>query len=652
MGTESEDGDVGTGGDGGSAAGSSAGGLELLRALVEIGDDWFWEIDAEFRYTFVGPQVERLLGYSPEEVLGKTPFDLMPPDEARRIRGQLVGLEAPRPIDRLRNANLHRSGNVVILETSAVPIFDDEGAHRGYRGIDRDITARDAAERALAASEARLQSIFRAAPTGIGLVSQRRILDVNARVSEMTGYTREELVGQSSLMLYPSEEEFAFVGEEKYRQIALGGTGTVETQWRCKDGRIIDVLLSSTPLDLEDLDKGVTFTALDITERKELEARLRQSEKMEAVGHLAGGVAHDFNNMLQAIGGFSELALSELDDGHPAAESIEQVTRVSARAAALTRQLLAFSRAEARQPELLDLHDLVVGVGKMLRRVLGEQIEVEMRADRSECPVFVDPGHLEQVVTNLCVNARDSMPDGGRLEVETRRVSVKLARTLVNPEAREGEYALLRVADTGCGMTREIEARIFEPFFTTKEVGQGTGLGLATVYAIIQQHGGWIEVESELGKGSTFLVYFPISDENARSEAPEEVVDVVGEGHETILLAEDDEIVAGLAAEMLERFGYRVYLARDGAEALAVFRSRAGEIELAILDVVMPKCSGHEVLRQILSERPELPVLLCTGYGFPAVDDRKLPRNVVVLRKPYRSTELLAAVRRQFDIPR
>jgi nitrogen-specific signal transduction histidine kinase/CheY-like chemotaxis protein len=400
----------------------------------------------------------------------------------------------------------------------------------------------------------------------------------------------------------------------------------------------------------------VTFTALDITESKRaeeervgLERRLRQVQKMEAVGQLAGGVAHDFNNVLQAIQGYTELALAQLEQGHPITPKLREVVRSTERAAALTRQLLTFSRRETLQPRNLDLNDVVSDLTKMLRRVIGEEIQLNFFPARAAPFVYADAGQLEQLLMNLCLNARDAMPEGGDLNIETSLVPAGSRSERSHPPIGDGEYVLLRVSDTGEGMTPDVQERVFEPFFTTKKVGEGTGLGLATVYAIVERHGGAVELTSQPGRGTVVRVYLPVS---RVSDSPQAAA-VGGRedpgGSETLLLAEDDEMVRNLAATVLRSAGYELLIARDGEEALEVLRRHASRIDAAVLDVVMPKKGGRVVYDAVEQQELGIPVLFTSGYAYEGLDDRLPEKSVRLLQKPYAPRELLRRVRETLD---
>ncbi|MHC1742747.1 MAG: cache domain-containing protein [Syntrophobacteraceae bacterium] len=394
--------------------------------------------------------------------------------------------------------------------------FFIEELHLLAESANRMLDNRVRAEDALRRNEEKLKSIFLAAPTGIGVVVRRVIVEANDRLCEMTGYDREEMLGRNARMLYPSDEDYEWVGREKYRQISEKGTGTVETRWQRKDGRIIHVLLSSTPLAPDDLSQGVTFTALDITERKSaeeerirLEEQLMQVRRLESIGQLAGGVAHDFNNMLTPILGYAELLRGDLPKDHPHVEDLQQIIRAAERARDLTRQLLAFARKQTLEIRPVDLNAVIRGFESMLRRMIRENVAIEARLSDNVGIVSGDVGQIEQILLNLAVNAQDAMPEGGVLTIETGDVLVDPEHSRRLNGIAPGSYALMTIRDTGTGMDRGTLDRIFDPFFTTKGLGRGTGLGLSTVYGIVKQHQGHIVVQSEPGSGTSFDVYFP-----------------------------------------------------------------------------------------------------------------------------------------------
>jgi len=385
-------------------------------------------------------------------------------------------------------------------------------------------------------------------------------------------------------------------------------------------------------------------------EKRQLEEQLRQAQKMEAIGQLAGGVAHDFNNLLQAILGHTELLIQDLPPDSSAQEGLDVVKSAAQRAAELTRQLLTFSRRQDVQKEYLDLNDVIGNLMKMLRRVIEERIETCVIPGPDLARIHADPGQIEQVLMNLCVNARDAMPKEGTITIETSNVHLSASDCQKHPWAREGHYVTLTVSDTGEGIHPEFLDRIFEPFFTTKGPGEGTGLGLATVYGIVNRHEGLINVSSELGKGTAFQVYLPASEATPTGTGGvSEWADEAVGGTEMILLAEDDEHVRNLATLILERAGYHLLVARDGAEAMALLERHCSAIDLAILDAIMPRQSGREVYDAMKHQCAEVPVLFCSGYAFADDESQSLPEDAQMLNKPYHPTELLHAVRRVLD---
>ncbi|MEJ2039601.1 MAG: PAS domain S-box protein, partial [Desulfosarcinaceae bacterium] len=534
---------------------------------------------------------------------------------------------------------------------SARAVLDEDGQVTAIVAVGRDITEQKEAEQKLRSRENLLSSIFRAAPTGIGMVSNRVLLTVNERVCQMTGYAKEELVGQSSRILYPSDKDFDFVGREKYRQIGDMGTGTVETRWQRKDGRIIDLLLSSTPINPRDLSAGVTFTALDITKRKQaekdseqLQKQLLQANKLESVGRLAGGVAHDFNNMLGVILGHCDLAMMQLPASEPLHANLTEIRKAAQRSADLTRQLLAFARKQAVMPLVLDLNDTVTSMLKMLERLIGEQIVLAWIPGEDLWSVKIDPAQVDQVLANLAVNARDAIDGPGKVTIETRNTTIDKALVTSHEGFVRGDYVMLALSDNGCGMDKQTLEHLFEPFYTTKEIGQGTGLGLATIYGIIKQNKGVIDVATQPGKGTTFRVYLPRYAEetnDAEIDIPREDGPISLGNGETVLIVEDEKEMLDIGKVMLERLGYRVLTAATPGEALQVTESHGKEIDLVITDIVMPEMNGPELKKQLNEKIPGMKYLFMSGYPSDVVALHGIPDpERSFIQKPFQIRDL------------
>ncbi len=522
--------------------------------------------------------------------------------------------------------------------------------------LKEEIEARKKSEKALRESESRMRSIFRVAPTGIGVVCNRILLDVNSKICEMTGFSREELVGKSTEMIYSSPDEYSQVGTEKYHQIAERGTGTVETVWKKKDGTFINVILSSTPIDSTDHEKGVIFTALDITERnraeaerEKLHAQLIQSQKMEVVGQLAGGVAHDFNNILTAIIGFGHLLMMKSTEDDPRRHYAEEIISSCDKAASITRRLLAFCRQDISEKSRLDLNELIATSQKMLSRLLGEDLEFQLKPCAEELLVVADPVQIEQVLMNLATNARDAMPGGGIFSIETSLLRMDEEFVSMHGFGAPGDYAVIRVTDTGSGMNNDTQQRIFEPFFTTKEVGRGTGLGLSVVYGILQRHDGYVRVYSDMGMGTTFHVYLPLARcwEKSLQAAPYKNSEG---GLETILVAEDNRELLDVIQLTLNAWGYKVIATGNGEEALEKFREFNENIDLLLLDIIMPKKSGIDVLCETRNLRPDIKVLFMSGYPADFIKDRGLMTSeYAYVSKPVSPNALLRSIREVLD---
>ena len=505
-------------------------------------------------------------------------------------------------------------------------------------------------ERDLKESVAYLESVFRAAPVGIGVNVNRVFCQVNQRLCQMTGYASEELIGRNARMLYIDDAGYEHVGRVKYQLIRQYGTGTMETRWRCKDGRVIDVLLSSTPLDVSDLSKGVTFTAMDITDQLRMAEQLQQAQKMEAIARLTGGVAHDFNNILMIIIGYSEMALDQVPADSSLHDNIEKILDAAQRSAGIVRQLLAFARKQTIMPVPLNLNDSINRMLSIIHRLIGEDIELAWRTGKDLWLVHMDPVQVDQILANLCVNARDAIDGVGRVTITTGNVSLGDEDLVQLPGLIAGDYVRLSLSDDGCGMDQQTKEHIFEPFFTTKDVGQGTGLGLATVYGIVRQNNGCIEVTSEPGQGAVFTLYLPrFRDGVIREGAGEQVVRPKTAG-ETILLVEDDPTILDMGKRMLEGMGYMVLAADRPHHALQLAGKYGAEIDLLVTDVIMPEMNGWDLATHLARCHPQTAQLFMSGYTADIIARHGvLNQGVHFIQKPFTARELSEKIREILD---
>jgi PAS domain S-box-containing protein len=520
---------------------------------------------------------------------------------------------------------------------------------------ERELEQRRQAEIALTESENSFRTLYENIAGGIVIVDENYIIaDVNERTCEITGYRKEELVGKLCDILCPkgASSKACPIWEKKQR-----GFHGMDTFIKCRDGSMNPILKDARRMTLQ--GKRMIFENFQDTfeqkqaesERSALEKQLYQAQKMEAVGQLAGGVAHDFNNLLQVIQGYGEMTLEALPVGSDAYSCQQEVMLASNRAAALVSQLLLFSRREALEMRPLDLDEVIANLMKMIRRVIGEHIVLEFVAGTKLGMVLADQGRIEQVLVNLCVNARDAMPTGGRLSLRTENLALDRDFCLAHSLETPGKYVCLQVADNGCGMSPEILSQIFDPFFTTKELGKGTGLGLATVFGIVRQHRGAVAVDSSEGVGTTFRVYLPQVAPPVEPVRKTVSTLELPRGSETIFLAEDDPDVRQISQNILERAGYRVLLARDGEEAIQKFETHAGEIDLAILDVRMPKEDGYTVYARIREIKPVVRVIFASGYAPGLLKGAAVPEahGLPHISKPFKRAELLNKVREALE---
>jgi PAS domain S-box-containing protein len=635
---------------------------ERAQSYLDLAGVMFVAIDRKGKVALVNRKACEVLGYQETEILGKNWFENFVPERLReKVKGVSLALAAgeTEKTEFFENPVLTKKGEERIIAWHNAVLKDEKGRITGALSSGEDVTERKQAEEALRKSEEKFQKLFDEAPVGyMELDSQGCITQVNRTELAMLDYSAEEVLGQPVWKFIVEEDDARKIVAAKLAGAMPPGPA-FERTLRKKDGTTLSVLCDNAfILDAEGKVTGIHAIHQDITERKraekemaDLQEKLRQSQKMEAIGRLAGGIAHDFNNLLTVINGYTGLALLDLQQGDHLRDHIKQIEKASGRAADLIRQLLAFSRRQILQMVVLDLNSLLRNLEKMLRRVLGEDIDLLTTLAEDLGRVRLDPGQMEQVIMNLAVNASDAMPAGGKLTIETANVELDEAYAGTHIAVTPGHYVRLSVSDTGVGMTREVREKLFEPFFTTKEKGKGTGLGLATVYGIIKQSGGNIWVYSEPGQGTTFKIYLPRVEDELDSLQLREDADSLPKGSETVLFVEDEAALRDLAVRFLRQQGYTAWGAANGEEALRIAQEHAEErIHLLVTDVVMPQIGGKDLAERLRVLRPDLKVLFTSGYA----DDAVIRHGVLApgmnfLQKPFSLRSLAQRVRETLD---
>jgi PAS domain S-box-containing protein len=624
----------------------------FYQRIVEDAPEGIWVLNAAGRTSYVNGRLADMLGYEAREMFDRPPGDFLnattshvadPPTDADPKGGAI----------RRESHFIHKTGRVVYALLSITHV-EDASASAGRLMM---VTELPPHERALRESAQRLKGIIDAEPACVKLVSAEGVLlDMNrAGLRMIEADTSDQVVGQNVIGLVHPDDREAFVachksaslGEPRsieFRMIGLRGSQRwLETHAVRFQGPTADPAAPASVLSVTN----------DITERKHLEDQLRQAQKMEAVGRLAGGVAHDFNNLLTAILGYCDLATSGLEVNHPLWEDLQQIHQAGRRAAALTRQLLAFSRKQILSPRVIDLNDTVASLVKMIQRVIGEDVTISVHLEPALQRIRADRGQLEQVILNLAVNARDAMPEGGSLSITTANTQLTQSPVSKERSFTPGEYVTLTVVDTGIGMNEETKAHVFEPFFTTKESGRGTGLGLSTVYGIVKQSGGFVLVDSSPGQGAAFTIYLPATFDPLDRDLPVERSEARTDRAETVLIVEDEAAVRELARRVLQRKGYKVLVANGPKDALDLATEAEGRIDLLLSDVVMPHMSGLEMAARITTRWPSIRVMYMTGYMNQAAAPHAVGQHVssALLRKPFSPDELAQAVRSALDFP-
>ncbi len=626
---------------------------ELLKQVINADPSLVFVKDWDGKFTLVNKALAQAYATSPEELLGKSDadFNRNQAEVAHYLRDDREVMSSLRPklVPEEPVTNPH-TGETRWFQTVKVPLLSADGRAHQVLGVATDITDRKRTEAALRNSEESYRSlvdgvrdvIFALSPSG-------EVTSLNPAFEEMTGFPPAEWVGRPfEAFVHPDDVPLAL---DLFGRVLRGEPRpTIPFRILTKGGSYRVAEFSATAQVRDGRLAGILGIGRDVTERLGLEQQLRQAQKMEAVGRLAGGIAHDFNNILTAITGHADLLLEDLGHHDPRRADVDEIRRSAERAAGLTRQLLAFSRQQVLQPKVVDVNALVLDMDKLLRRLIGEDVELATALDPTLGRVTADPGQLEQLIVNLAVNARDAMPQGGKLTLETRNIDLDSSYTLEHSLVKPGPYVQLTVSDSGIGMDEETQAHAFEPFFTTKPRGQGTGLGLAMVYGTVKQSGGFIWVYSEPGHGATFKIYLPRVDAPVESATPPAPVERPPRGSETVLLAEDEPAVRAIAQQVLERQGYTVLAAPSGADALALAAQHGVTIHLLLTDVVMPGMSGRDLADRLTAQRPGIRVLYISGYTDNAiVRHGMLEPGLAYLQKPFRPDALVRKVREVLD---
>jgi two-component system, cell cycle sensor histidine kinase and response regulator CckA len=619
--------------------------IDTYRVLIDNSPDLFYRTDLSGRITYVSPSVYRLSGYTPEEAIGMKMAEevYLIPEERMTF---LAKLQKKGHVSNYQAQLKRKDGSIWWAATNAHFYKDTDGKIIGVEGITRDISEIKAAEKAVRESEERFRLAFQTSPDSVNInrAEDGLFIDINEGFTKIMGYTGEDVVGKTSLSLniWKNPEDRRRLVD---RLTQSGYVENLEAEFVTKGGNVIVGLMSARFLKING-ENVILSIARDITERKRIEQQLRQTQKFEATATLAGGVAHDFNNLLMGIQGRASLVSVDLEPSHPHSEHMKAIEDYIRSAADLTKQLLGFARGGKYEVHPTDINELVNNSVKMFGRTKKE-IRIYTNYQEPTPVVALDRTQIEQVLLNLYVNAWQAMPGGGEIYLETKAVDLDDAYCHAY-QAASGRYAKISVTDTGVGMDESTRSKIFDPFFTTKGKGRGTGLGLASAYGIVKNHAGIITVDSEFGHGTTFNIYLPLSDKEAYRENP--IVGKLAKGSETVLLVDDEEMILKVGQEMLENLGYRVVVADSGEQALDVLRRTGDEIDLVVLDLIMPGMGGGEAFDGIKVIRPCLPVMLSSGYSINGQAEEIMKRGCNgFIQKPFNLAEISQKIRKILD---
>ena len=630
---------------------------EMFRSIADYAADWESWFDPDGSLIWVNPYAERITGYSPEEMLSMSDFfsTLVHPDDRKKALQQismvLAGKEKSGENYEVRI--VRKDGSVLWLSINWQSIYDENGRNLGIRSSGRDITDRKNAEAQNRQWQDLMRYIIEHDPNAIAVHdNDLRYVFVSRRYLEDYGVREEDVIGKHHYEVFPDIPE-------KWKAVhrrALGGEvlsakedrfermdGTVDyANWECRpwyhqDGTIGGIILYT---------EVVTEWMRARKEKADMQEQLRQAQKLESLGRLAGGVAHDFNNMLSIINGYAEISMDMIDSSDPLHGNIGEILRAGKRSSEIVRQLLAFARRQTISPVRMNMNDVVSGMLRMLQRLIGENIELFWNPGGNLRPVKMDPSQVDQILANLVVNARDAIEDTGRITIETKNAEIDEDYCRAHAEFVAGSFVMLAVSDDGCGMDETIKENIFEPFFTSKPTGKGTGLGLPTVYGIVKQNKGFVNVYSEPDQGTTFRIYIPCIEEEMDSTPDHEAI-AMGGGSETILLVEDEPAILTMGRMMLQKMGYTVLSAGRPGEARKIAAGHGGTIDLLITDVIMPAMNGRELAGLIREIHPEMKVLFMSGYTADVIGTRgEVEKDLAFIHKPFSMKELAAAIRK------
>jgi len=630
------------------------------RALVDSSPDWIWEIDSNTVYTYASPKIYELLGYHPEEVIGKTPFELMPPADAKRLSAIFAEIStSKRSFHNLENTNLHKNGQLVILEASGVPILSESGELLGYRGVNRDITQRLMNESELRAQRDFTDTVLDAASNIIIVLDlEGRFVRFNRVAEELTNYSIKDVLGKPVWeLVIPYEQRHSV--ENIFNHLRNGEVDIAsqyENEWLTRNGdRCLLQWHNSVLRDENGEISHIVAMGYDITEKKKneleherLQRELQQAHKMESLGQLTGGIAHDFNNLLGIINGYAAL----LHDTHinkgdeKSVKYIDRIAEAGNRAAKLVTQMLAFSRSDPADDAPIQFEPLLKDDLKMVRSTLPSTIEIKTEIEPGLPNVLMNPIHLYQILMNLCINARDAMDGVGRLSIKLGWARNLNTESQVSHKPVIGDWIELSVNDNGSGIDSDTAKSMFDPFFTTKDVGKGTGMGLSVIYGIMERHKGHILLESALGKGSTFRLLFPPILEKNHDLSQDNQIDLQlpkGDGSEILVV--DDELSLGIfIAELVMSHGYEALPVTNSTEALTLFQHEPKRFSMLITDQTMPQMTGIELIKKLRKIRPELPAILCTGYSDKIDATKVTEMDIAYFEKPVDSKKMLLKI--------